>query len=605
MGQKTANDNAQNQPYPTLDKRIAATYAALTDATLKNSLYDSYIRAFRWASDKLPADGGVVAFVSNGAWLDSNSADGFRKSLETEFSTIYVFNLRGNQRTSGELSRKEGGKIFGSGSRTPIAVTLLVKNPQAVPGKATIQYHDIGDYHSRDAKLALIKQYRSIGSPLMPAWRTLTPNAEGDWLSQRSDAFGEFIPLGDKDDKTGPAFFNPVYGRGLATSRDAWCYNSSKDGVATRMAQSVAYYNGQVEAFIEARKLNPHLTGEAFIKPDSTKFSWDRANKEDLPRGKFYTFAPQSVYQSLYRPFFKQWAYFNRQLNNCVYKLPAAFPTNKHENLVICLPAPGGNKDLSVTITDALPDLHLIGDAQCFPLYYYDERPKQSPTLFDAAGANDKETIRRDGISDFIWQQAKTLVGATVTKEDIFYYVYGLLHSPAYRAAFAADLKKMLPRLPLLDAPRDFFGFSRAGRQLAALHIGYETGPPCPSVTVTGAEPPPAADAPAVAAWFRVEKMRFPKKGQLDTIVVNSRITVSNIPPAAYAYVVNGKSAIEWVMERYQVTTHKESHIRNDPNDWAAEAGKPRYILDLLLRVIEVSLRTQEIVAKLPEVSFG
>jgi predicted helicase len=231
---------------------------------------------------------------------------------------------------------------------------------------------------------------------------------------------------------------------------------------------------------------------------------------------------------------------------------------------------------------------------QCFPLYYYEERPIQSRTLFDEGG--DSEYIRRDGVSDFILERSKKQYGKNVTKEDIFYYVYGFLHSPEYREKFANDLKKMLPRLPLMEDVRDFWAFSKAGRRLAELHIHYENVPPYHTLQVS--ENLKGFDD------YRVEKMRFPRKDQKDTIVYNSKITVSNIPAKAYEYVVNGKSAIEWIMERYQITVHKESGIRNDPNDWAAEVGKPRYILDLLLSIVNVSVQTVEIVEGLPKVDF-
>lgn len=593
VGQRSANDNAQNQKYDQLDARIAETYASATNATNKNSLYDSYIRAFRWSTDRLdPQHGGVIAFVSNGAWIDSNSADGFRKVLEKEFTSIWVFNLRGNARTQGELRRKEAGNVFGGGSRTPIAITFLVKNPAAQTDKATIHYCDIGDYLSREEKLSIISGFGSVANPDMQ-WDTLHPNEHGDWISQRSDVFETFIPLGDKGAKYNqPTFFAPFYSRGLASARDAWCYNSNKSALSANINLLIDFYNRQREQFHQRRKSEPQLNVEEALEFDSTKITWNRGLKQDLERNSIFGFEEQNINLGLYRPFFKQHVYFARELNDMVYQLPKLFPNSSVSNLVICIAAPSGSKDFSVLIADQIPDLHLNGDTQAFPLYYYEERPKQSPTLFDVAG--ESEYIRRDGVSDFILKRARQQYGPRVTKEDIFYYVYGFLHSPAYRAAFADDLKKMLPRLPLVEEPRAFWRFSKAGRQLAALHIHYESVPPCPGVQVSGAE----------SGFFRVEKMRFPQKGQQDTILYNSQITVSDIPAQAYEYVVNGKSAIEWVMERYQVTVHRESGIRNDPNEWAEEVGNPRYILDLLLSVIHVSVQTVEIVAGLPAVKF-
>ncbi|MGI9159077.1 MAG: type ISP restriction/modification enzyme, partial [Saprospiraceae bacterium] len=295
----------------------------------------------------------------------------------------------------------------------------------------------------------------------------------------------------------------------------------------------------------------------------------------------------------LYRPFFKQHLYFAREVNDMVYQIPKLFPTPNTPNLVISVSCVGSPKGLSVLMADCIPDLHMNGDTQCFPLFYYEERAKAAPSLFDSADTS--EYIRRDGVSDWILAQARARYGSTVDKEAIFYYVYGFLHHPAYRERFSADLKKMLPRLPLVESPKDFWAFSKAGRLLADLHLGYDDFSKAPSaeaigVVVQGAE----------SGQFRVEKMRFPSKDDKRRILYNSHITVENIPAEAYAYVVNGKSAIEWVMERYAVTVHKDSGIRNDPNDWAAEVGNPRYILDLLLSVIRLSVETVEAVQGLP-----
>jgi len=599
VGQTSANDNAQNQEYTKLNARIVKTYAAATDATNKNSLYDSYFKAFRWSTDRLdPKHGGIIAFVSNGAWIDGNSSEGFRKCLEKEFSSIYIFNLRGNQRTSGELSRKEGGKIFGSGSRTPIAITFLVRNPDATTAPATIHYHDIGDYLNREEKLGIIQKFGSVENAEME-WQTLQPNEHGDWLNLRDDAFGEFIPIGDKDDKNSNAFFNQIYSRGLASARDAWCYNSLKIELERNIHTLISFYNEQREAFHFEKKSNPKIEVEDFVTFDSTRITWNRGLKEYLEKNKPVQFEKKCVTVGLYRPFIKQYVYFSRDLNDMVYQMPKLFPTSTTENRAICVSGLGGSKENSTIITDCVPDLNCLDSGtQCFPLYYYEERTKASPSLFDAA--NENEHIRRDGVSDFILTQARSRYGERVSKEDIFYYVYGFLHSPEYRTRFSSDLKKMLPRLPLVEAPADFWKFSKAGRLLADLHLGYDnfkTSPPAEAigVTVRGAE----------SGYFLVEKMRFPSKDDKSKILFNSQIVVENIPAEAYAYQVNGKSAIEWVMERYAVTTHKDSGIKNDPNDWAAEVGNPRYILDLLLSVIRLSVETVDIVRGLPGAGFG
>lgn len=609
IGQKSANDNAQNQSYPKLDKRIADTYAKNSKASSVKALYDSYIKAFRWSTDRLdPKHGGIIAFVSNGAWLDGNGMDGFRKAIENEFSSIYVFNLRGNQRTSGELSRKEGGKIFGSGSRTPISITLLVKNPNAKNEKATIQYHDIGDYLDTKQKLKIINDFKTFENPEL-LLNTLQPNEHGDWVSMRNDIFSSLIPLEaeKKYDLKSKSFFIS-YSLGTATARDSWVFNFSKNSIKKNIEKFLDFYNEQRSDFVEALKFNSKLNFNNFASNDSTKISWNDSLKKLCSKNIELIYRNTENRIGSYRPFNKLNLYFDKDLIQRPYQLPKFIPNHNYINKLICITGTGGSKDFSTLITDILPNLHLVENGQCFPLFYYEENKSVQKSLFDEV--SEEEYIRRDAISDFIYEQAKKQYGKNVTKEDIFYYVYGFLHSKEYRETFANDLKKMLPRLPLLEDVKDFWAFSNAGRQLAYLHLNYETVAPYPGV-VTLFSPLNITDTMSQALKeekeylnYRVEKMRFPKKGQKDTIIYNSQIVIENIPAKAYEYVVNGKSAIEWIMERYQITTHKDSGITNNPNDWSKEVGNPRYILDLLLSIINVSVKTVDIVEGLPKVSF-
>jgi predicted helicase len=593
VGQKSANDNAQNQSYPKLEKRIEETYIANVDVTQKRSLYDSYIKAFRWSTDKLdPKNGGIICFVSNGAWLDGNASSGFRKSIAKEFTSIYVFNLRGNQRTSGELSKKEGGKIFGSGSRTPITITLLVKQPDTNTEHSKIYYKDIGDYHNREEKLRIIADIRSFGNVDLD-WKLLSPNQEGDWINLRNRAFENYIPLGDEKTDVSKSFFT-MYANGLQTSRDSWIYNSSKEKLTENIKNFISFYNNEKDRISKLGLDYSKVDISDFLDNDPAKISWSGPLKNNVKNKNEITFKDASIKHAFYRPYTEQFCYYNKDLNDVIGSGARLYPTieENFDNKVICVSGVGASKDFSALITKQIVDRQFMSNGQCFPLFFYQEN-KKNLELF-ANEYNGESYTRHDAISNFIIEQFKKQYGSDSDKEDIFYYVYGFLHSPDYREIFANDLKKMLPRLPLVDDVKDFWAFSKAGRKLAELHLNYETIPAYEGIKITGTE----------KRNYKVEKMRFPKKGQKDTIIYNGSITIENIPEKAYEYIVNGKSAIEWIMERYQITTHKESGITNDPNDWADKVGNPRYILDLLLSIINVSVQTVDIVNGLPKVKF-
>lgn len=624
-GQKSANDNAQNLSYDVLDKRIADTYVIKSSSTMNKSTYDSYIKAFRWSSDRIPKDeGGIVAFISNGAWLDGNAQDGMRRCLEEEFSSIYVLNLRGNQRTSGELSRKEGGKIFGSGSRTPIAITFLVKNPKADNKKAKIYYRDIGDYLTREQKLQMVKDFGSVESV---QWDTITPNDKADWINQRDGLFETLIPICPEKGKEQKCFYS-ISSYATITCRDAWCYNSSLKKLKDNLSLSIDFYNSEVDRITNLLRKDKSLKVEDLLTYDSKKFTWDRAQKQsDVPNGRKYKFSDENVFVTQYRPFFIQNGYMSRQMNNCVYKMPKYYPMPNSENIVICVSGVGVTKDYSCLITRVNPDHELIGKCQCLPLYWYEENEKSQLDLFGTA--EDDKYIRHDGITDWILKEVRGRFSGTkmINKETIFYYVYGLLHSPQYRTRFADDLKKSLPRIPIVDKIEDFMLFSKIGKQLADLHLNYEKVPAAPQVKVFACNCPVSLES--LKTWFTepngeellekaypyyaVEKMRFEKvrdeNGKLvpdkSVIIYNNNIRLENIPLEAYEYIVNGKSAIEWIMERYAITTDSASGITNDPNDWAREHKDPAYILKLLLSIINLSLQTNDLVAQLPKLPYG
>jgi predicted helicase len=606
VGQTTANDNNANVAYPSLDARIRETYADRSKATLKNSLYDSYIRAIRWASDRI-GKSGVIGFVTNAGWVEASTADGLRKCLAEEFSSIHVFHLRGNQRTSGERSRQEGGKIFGGGSRAPIAISFLVKNP-AAKDQGQIRFHDIGDYLNREEKLAKITEFQSIaGIEVAKGWQVVIPDEHGDWLKQRDDRFGEFIATGDKGGGEVKKLF-ANYSNGLKTQRDAWCYNASKFALALNMERMVTFYNQESERFAKAfpgadRKVMEEAI-DGFIDTNPCKISWSRALKQDCVKNRRFPYTSSGLIPSLYRPFTKQWLYFDRHFNEVVGQTPRFFLGGSAENRVIFVTG-NGAKEFTTLMAGAIPDIQMQFNGQCFPLYLYDEPIEATqPGLFPEEHA--PQPTRRDAITDeglAYFQEAYP--GERLTKEDLFYYVYGLLHSPDYREHYADNLGKELPRIPRVKTAQDFWAFSKAGRALADLHLNFETVEPYPVQVV--------ASGTLSDAAYRVEKMRY-GKAKVDgktvddktSLVYNDHITLKGIPLEAYGYVVNGKPALDWVVERQCVKTDKDSGIVNDANAWAIETmGNPKYPLELFMRVITVSLETLKIVKGLPPLDLG
>ncbi|WP_109472766.1 DEAD/DEAH box helicase [Ornithinimicrobium cavernae] len=582
-GQDSNNEGNANESYPHLDAAIRATYAAASTAKNLNKLYDSYIRAIKWASLRI-GDRGVIAYVTNGGWLDSNTADGMRKTLTEEFSDIHVYNLRGNQRTAGEESRKEGGKIFGGGSRATIAITILVKDP-ARTGPTTIHYTDIGDYLTREQKLAKVTDAETV-TGLEPVTH-ITPNEHGDWLNQRAAEFANFPSIEH-------LFETPT--AGLKTARDSWASSFSTAAVVRNMSRLIATFEGERAADRTSRTATR----------DSALISWTRGLLSDLDRDRKRVFERQSIVLGSYRPFTKQHIYFSRPLNDMVYRVPAIYPSAACANLGFYTLGVGATADFSTLMSSAVPDVQMLGAGQngrYFARWRY-ERPNDDGMLALDPGEDEiADGYRKiDNITDEALARFQTAYGAGVTKEDIFYYCYGLLHSPEYRETYAADLKKMLPRIPLVTEPTAYLD---AGRRLSELHLGYETVTPYPldGLDVEG----PAGDA--AYDFFRVQKMGFAKTrdpetkklvADRSTIIYNSQIKLSGIPEQAHRYMLGSRSAIEWILDRYRVKVDKASGIVNDPNDWSREVGDPRYIVDLLARIVTVSLETMEIVDALP-----
>jgi predicted helicase len=519
----------------------------------------------------------------------------------------------GEMRSSGELRRKERDNVFGQGSRAAVAITLLVKNPNA-NRQGRISFHDVGDYLTRDEKLAIVSSFGSIGGmERANEWQPIIPDEHGDWLKQRDSSFEAFIVLGDKKGNEPKLFDN--FSLGIASGRDSWAYNHSKRTVADNTRAMISFYNEEIDRFDAAHPRADRKTRTAavdgFISTDPARISWTRALKGDLAKDKRFAFDAACLTPSLYRPFMRQWLYYSRTFNEMVYQIPRIFPTSSSENRAICIAGPGSISGFTSLMTDLPPELCLAtmkGGTQVFPLYLYDagaattNDDAQGDLLAVGADTEDgwqrRDAITDEGLAHF----QSAYPEETITKDDVFYYVYGLLHSEDYRARFADNLSKQLPRIPTIKRVADFWAFVQAGRKLGDLHCQYEAVEPYPVTFAQGDLRLTTISDPK--GFYRVEQMRFGgKRPKLDksTVIYNANITMTDIPLDAYDYVVNGRPALEWVMERQSVKTDKASGIVNDANRYAIETtGDPAYPLKLFQRVITVSLETMKIVRALP-----
>ncbi|KAA6406085.1 type ISP restriction/modification enzyme [Candidatus Tokpelaia sp.] len=536
---------------------------------------EQYIRAFRWATDRIK-DKGIVAFITGGGFLTSSTATGLRKHLAKDFSSLYIFNLRGNANTQGELRKKEGGGVFAEGSRTPAAISILVKNP-AVAEKGRIFYHDIGDYCNRDKKLGILQHNSITTLPFTP----LTADKYGDWLNKRDDSFSQFMPLMAKTEQS--LFVNSS--NGVKTNRDAWAYNVSHETLRSNMQSMIVFYQ--------------QCAAERRVIKDDKQISWDSTLEADCLKGKAAKFAESHIVPSLYRPFTRSYLYYSRQFNNSVYQMLQIFPNlgdKTAENIVICVNKNWKNNGNIALIVNAVPDWHCDGDTECFPLYRYEQQ-------------GDGSYKRQGAISDAAlayFCAAYPDAAAEITREDIFYYIYGLLHSPQYREKYKNNLMKELPRIPRVKSFANFQAFNAAGRALAELHLNFDDfgGKSIKELAAQAGVEMELPHRTLHSADYRVEKMRFggrPGAKDKTEIRYNQHITIKNIPLAAYAYAINGRSGIGWVVDRQQIKQDKLSGIVHDPNAYAKELGDPAYPLKLLLNVIYLSLATQKIITNLPD----
>lgn len=592
-GQTNANDNNANVAYPLLDQRISDTYAKFSNSTNKNSLYDSYIRAIRWASDRIK-NKGVVGFITNASFIDSNVATGVRKCLAEEFSSLYIFHMRGNSRTSGEEAKKEGGNIFDI--RTPTAISILVKNPDSTKN-GKIYFCDIGDYLKKQEKLDKIIEFKSIkGISQQNAWQEIIPDIFNDWLNQRDTSFTQNIAIGDKTGNEPSVIFDN-YSNGVKTNRDVWVYNFAKEKLIYNMTSMINVYNQEVSNYQQKCKDNPNIEINDVITLDSNKISWSDTLKTKLRKLEKAVIKLELISTALYRPFTKTNFYYDKTFNERTYQIPKIFPTPTAENKVICVTGLGVTKAFSAIISSVIPDVQLLANGQCFPLYLYEEDKKEQGKYHRTDAITDQGlTYFTEYYTDF-----------NIQKEDIFYYIYGLLHSEEYRQRYADNLKKQLPRIPRVKNAKDFWHFVQAGRALAELHLHYDQVPMYDGVLFSGGlkiieDKLTGGGIAFKPEDFYVEKMKFVQKADKSKVKYNNKFTIENIPLEAFDYIVNGKSALEWVMERQSVKVDKDSGLINDANDWAKETmNNSKYPLELFLRVITVSLKTREIVKNLPK----
>ena len=570
VGQKSENDNNKNTRYEKLEQAISNTYAYHSTATNKNSLYDSYVKAFRWATDRLE-DSGIICFITNNGYIDSNAFQGFRKCLSEDFSHIYCFDLKGNIR---KFNKDEGENIFGNESMTGVAILLLIKNNNKKE-PATINYSAVPNNLKTKEKL----EYIINNSIDTLNWEEIIPDKNNDWLNKRNDDFEKFIPIGDKKANDNKFIFN-IYSRGIATSRDNWSYNFSINNLKTNISNTINYYNSEVA------KLESGFITDKEITTDETKIKWSRDLIKDFIKKKTILYEPTKIYLSNFRPFTKEYLYFGEKLIDQRYLTYKLFPTPKHNNIVIANNGTGGSKDFIPFISNNIIDLHILDSGtQCFPLYYY--------TKYDTENIIEKlnEEVDEYGykkeyaITDYALEEYQKRYGAEVTKEDIFYYVYGILHNKEYRTKFANDLKKTLARIPFVKTVADFNAYTKAGRELAEVHLNYET-----------IETYNLDEESKVNPSYKVDKMKWNK--EKTELQFNNDILFKNIPPRALEYVINGRSPIEWVADQYKISIYKASGIKNDPNLYSTDE---KYIYNLVKRVVTVSLKTLDIIDNLPK----
>ena len=569
--QVNENDNNKNRKYKTMDKQIAETYAKDSKATLKNALYDPYVKAIRWASKRIGAEG-IVALVTNNGFLDGLAFDGMRKHLVEDFDAIYILDLGGNARKGLKVS---DANVFGI--RVGVSINLFVKTNQNLSPPGHIFYYQADELWNKERKFDFLNEHQHIGAI---EWKSIQPDARHTWLTEGLHTeFDTFIPMGTKETKvekdTAIGVIFKTYSSGVTTGRDPWIYNFNQNALANNMHRMIENYNAEVARWAQRTNQNANL--DDFVVSDDAKIKWSSTLKQKLKGGQIASFAEAKIRQSIYRPFTKSYLYFDRMVNDRMLVFPSIFPTveTESENRVIIVSDHGFRAGFNILMANLISDSHILAAQdrfQCFPFYTYDED-----------GTNRQENITDWALSEFRTHYDDD----TLTKWDIFHYTYALLHHPAYRGKYEMNLKRDLPHIPFAE---DFWGFAKAGAQLANLHVNYESVPKYDKLR--------NIETPGMQVNWDVEKMKLSRdKTQL---TYNDFLTLDGIPTEVYDYKLGTRSALEWVVDQYRVKVDKRSGIKNDPN----RADEPRYIVDLIGRVITVSLKTVEIFESLPELGL-
>ena len=568
IGQVNENDNNKNRKYEVMDKRIAETYAKGSKAGLNKAVYDPYIKAIRWASDRIGEEG-VVAFITNNGFLNGVAFDAMRNHLTNDFDTIYIVDLGGNARKGLEVS---DASVFGI--QIGVSINFFIKKKTAVRDRVpNLYYYRTNDLWRKKQKFDFLDECTHLGNL---TWQEIQPDKRHTWFTEGLHAeFENFIPIGTKEAKgvKGPALdvIFKTYSLGISTNRDAWACNFNRNDLTQNMNRMIETYNEQV--FKWERRMDRGVNVDDFVMSDDKEIKWSRNLKRELQRSRNAEYTEQKIRNLLYRPFTKSYLFFDEIMNDETSQFPSIFPTPEieTENRAICLTDKGSEKPFMILMTQQLADLHVVGPgcgAQCFPFYTYDE----------------DGTNRQENITDWALAEFRTHYGDdTITKWDIFHYNYAVLHHPDYREKYQANLKRDLPHIPFAQ---DFWGFANAGAQLADIHVNYESAPKHDGLKYI--------ETPGMPINWSVEKMKFSKdKTQLK---YNDFLTLDGIPAEVFDYRLGNRSALEWVVDQYRVKVDKRSEIVNDPN----RADQPQYIVDLIGRVITVSLRTVKIVKGLP-----